>query len=355
MNILDRFGEFKKIDNTNLLKNIEDFPFQCEQAWDEIKKIALPSYYLGAKKVVLAGMGGSAIGGNLVKSLVLKESKTPLFVLRDYILPNFVDRDTLMIAVSYSGNTEEVLALVSESLAKRVKLVGISTNGELEKIARSKKFPFYKFDYPSQPRQSLGFLFTALLGILNKIAVIDLKDEEFKQNILLTKALGSKIKKDVPFSKNQAKKIALQMHKKIPIILGAGYLKPIAFRFKTQLNENAKQVAFCEELPEACHNFIAGLDYPKSLSEYIFCLSLSSKYDHSRNKARIKILEEVLTKKKIPHDTLLIEPAPSPLVEMLSFIFLLDYASFYAAILNKTDPTTISNIDYLKKRLKELL
>ena len=354
MSVLDKLNEIEKIDKTDLLKNIEELPLQCEKAWAEIKKLPLPSYYFGAKKVVIVGMGGSAIGADLAKSFAFKKSSVPIFVLRDYDLPGFVDRDTLLIAVSYSGNTEEVISCIDQALSTRAKLVGITTGGELEKIASNRKLPFYKFEYKTEPRQALGFLFTAILGILNKVAVINIDDNEFKEIILLLKGLNSKIKVDVPTSKNEAKKIANQIQSKIPVIFASGTLKSVGLRFKTQLNENSKHAAFNEEIPEACHNFVIGLENPTNLAETIFCLFLSSKYDNPRNKVRFSILQEILSKKKILHEELLVDPSISPLAEMFMFILLLDYVSFYTAMLNKTDPRPIENISYLKKRLKEI-
>lgn len=354
MSQLDKLEEIQKIDKQDLLQNIEEFHLQCERAWTEVKKLTLPSYYLGIKKIVITGMGGSAIGGDLVRNYILQKSSCPVFVLRDYDLPPFVDRDTLLIAVSYSGNTEETLSVVEQALSTRVKLIAISTDGELAKIATRRKFPLYQFDYPTEPRQALGFLFTALLGILNKVAVINIDEEKFREIIVLLKGLNSKINVGVPTSKNEAKKLALLLQNKIPIIFASGILKPVAFRFKTQLNENAKQLAFCEEIPEACHNFVIGLEHPINLSEHIFCLFLASKYDHPRNKIRQTIVQEILKNKKIAREELLVDPSPSPLAEMLSFILMLDYVSFYTAILNKADPRPVANIDYLKKRLKEI-
>ena len=353
MSELDKPENFGKIDKENLLKNIQEFPDQCQQAWEEIKKIILPSYYLKVSKIVILGMGGSAIGGDLVKAVVERKSKIPIFTLRDYDLPGWVDKDSLVIGISYSGNTEETLEAFGQAIFKKAKLVALTTNGKLADLARSHKIPLYQFDYKTEPRQALGFLFSSLLGILNKIALIDLEDEEFKECILLLKGLGSKIKPEIPTAKNPAKNLAEELYNKIVIVTAADYLKPVALRFKTQLNENSKQMAFWEELPEACHNFIVGLQFPNKLKEVVFILSLLSKFEHPRVRTRQNIISEIFNKNKIPFKDLIIEPAPTVLSEMLSFVYLLDYTSFYLAILNKTDPRPISNINYLKKKLEE--
>lgn len=350
---LDKPEEYSKIDQTGLLKDIQELPLQCEQAFEEIKRVVLPSYYVKINKIVILGVGGSAIGGDFVRSIIEKESKIPVFIVRDYHLPGFVDKDSLVIGVSYSGNTEETLTAFGQAISKRAKLVAITSDGKLAKTALSYKIPLYQFDYKTQPRQALGFLFASILGILNKIGHIDIKEDEFKETILLLKALNSKIKPEIEAAKNQAKKLAKELYNKIVVVVAANYLKPVALRFKTQLNENSKQMAFQQELPEACHNFVVGLKAPTNLSESVFILFLSSKFDYPRNRIRQNILLEILDKNKIPSQQLTVEPAPSILSEMLSFTTMLDHTSFYLAILNQIDPQPVSNIDYLKKRLEE--
>jgi glucose/mannose-6-phosphate isomerase len=354
MSELDNPETYSKFDPTNLLKNVQELPSQCEQAWEEIKKVVLPSYYVKVNKVIVLGMGGSAIGGDLVRALLQNQSKTPIFTVRDYDLPAFVDRDSLVIASSYSGNTEEALEAFSQAIAKKSKSVAITTGGKLADLATAHKIPLYKFDYKTEPRQALGFSFAAILGILNKIALIDIKDTNFRESILLAKALNSKIRPEIVTSQNQAKKLAEELRNKIVVILAGGHLKPVAQRFKTQLNENSKQMAFWEELPEACHNFIIGLEFPNKLFENVFALSLFSNFAHPRIKARQNIILEILDKNKILYEELRIESATSMLSDMLLFILLLDYTSYYLALLNKIDPRPIKNINYLKKKLEEL-
>jgi glucose/mannose-6-phosphate isomerase len=354
MSELDNPETYSKFDPTNLLENVQEFPLQCERAWEEVKKVVLPSYYVKVNKVIILGMGGSAIGGDLVRALLQDQAKVPIFVVRDYNLPAFVDKDSLVIASSYSGNTEETLEAFNQAIAKKSKLVAITTGGKLSDLAISYKIPIYQFDYKTEPRQALGFSFAAILGILNKIALIDIKDTDFRESILLAKALDSKIKPEIITSQNQAKKLAGELYNKFVVILGGGHLKPVAQRFKTQLNENAKQMAFWEELPEACHNFIVGLEVPNKFFENVFVLSLFSSFTHPRIRARQNIILEILDKNKISYEELRIESATTILSDMLLFILLLDYTSYYLALLNKIDPRPIKNINYLKKKLEEL-
>lgn len=351
---LDKWTEFEKIDQTDLLKNIKEFPDQCQKAWEEVKKVVLPSYYVKADKIVILGMGGSSIGGDLAKTFASKKTKIPIFVHRDYNLPKFVDKNSLVIGISYSGDTEEILEAFFQAQKIGAKLIAITTGGKLARHAQSYKIPLYLFNYQSQPRQALGFLFISLLGIFNKIAIIDLKDDEVNESILLLKAQNSKIKPEIKTAKNRAKRFAKELFDKIPIIIGTEVSAPIALRFKTQLNENSKNLAFYEIIPEACHNFVAGLNFPSKLSGKIFVFIISSKYDHQRVKTRQNILMEILDKNKIPFEILTLEPNPTPLSEMLQMISFLDFTSYYLAILNDVDPSKIENIKFLKNRLSEI-
>jgi len=353
MNELDRPENYAKIDQNNLLKNVTEFPAQCEQAWEEIRKVVFPSYYISVSKAVILGMGGSAIGGDVVKDFIRNKCTVPIEVIRDYRLPAYVNKDTLVVANSYSGNTEETIEAFQQALLRKAKTVAITTDGEISHIAKTQKIPFYQFHYDTEPRQAFGFSFAAVLGILNKLALIDVRDKEFKEAIRYLNNLYLNINPTVSTDSNQAKKLAEQLYNKIVIILAADYLKSVGKRFKTQLNENSKQLACWEEIPEACHNFIVGLKFPEKIIENIFVLSLVSKFDHSRNRLRQNIILDILTKHGISYEELRINHSSSELSEMLSFIYLLDFASYYLAILNKIDPRPVVNINYLKERLKE--
>lgn len=350
MTILDSKSEYSKIDKTDLLKNVDELPLQLESAWNQVRKVVLPSYYTSTNKIIVSGMGGSAVSGDLAKTIVELKSKVPVFVLRNYNLPNFVDKDSLLIVLSYSGNTEETLEVLTQGINKKAKIIAITTGGKVAEIARSNKIPFYQFQYDTEPRQAFGYLFGALIGILNKVGFINIKDSEFKETVSYLRKLREMINPDVPITKNQAKSLAEILHNKIVVTM-AGFLSPIAFRFKAQLNENSKQMAFYEILPEACHNFIVGLNNPELVHEDVFILSLVSKYDHKRVVVRQNAIEEILSKNNIKHDELRLDFAQSPLSEMLSFVYLLDYASYYLAILNNTDPRPVKNIKYLKDKL----
>lgn len=351
MGILDNLGQIKKLDSANMLQNLMDFPDQIEAAWQSAEKLALPTHYLKIKNVVILGMGGSAIGGDLCVGLSLYNSKVPIIIHRDYDLPAFVDHDSLVIAVSYSGNTEETVSGFQAAGEKGAKMLAISSGGDLAPICRKYRAPLLEINYGAQPRAALGYLLTPILGILSRLGILAISRGEIETAIQLLKGLDSKIRPEVPTAKNIAKQLANKLYDRIAIIIGSGALKVAARRWKTQINENAKSAVWAEELPELCHNFIVGLDFPKRLKDKIFVVVLQSKYDHPRNKIRQSVVFQILQQKSIPYEPILMHPSDSALDEMLSAIYLGDYVSYYLAIANGLDPTPIKSIELLKERL----
>lgn len=350
---LDDYQSYPQLDKENILQNIEEFPEQIQQAWAEIKRLAIPTHYVQAHNICLLGIGGSAMGADLVRTFALPRTKLPIVVLRDYNIPDFVSSKTLVIGISYSGNTEETLSSFEQSAKRGAKLVAMATGGQLESLAQKYKAPFYRITYGAQPRAALGFTLTAQLGILAKFSFVELKDDHIAEAVQLTKQIQAKIKAEVPESQNFAKQIARKLHHKIPLIYGSGLLQEVARRYKGQFNENAKTTSFYEQLPELSHNSLVGLEFPKKLSSMIFVLVLQSRYDHPRNKIRQAITMQILERRAIAFDSLMIEPTGEPLSEMLQMIVLGDYISYYLSLLNEVDPTPVEIITYLKKQLAE--
>ena len=351
MNNLNDLETITSIDKENMAEIIADLPNQIQKGWEESQKIIIPSYYLKADKVLILGMGGSGISGSLVKSILYPENELPVFIHRDYGIPGFVDSKTLVIAVSYSGNTEEVLDAFVASYLKGAKLIGIGTGGKLESLAKKYQAPFYKFEYHCQPRSAAGLTFAIILGILKKIEISkDISFNEIGETITVLNQQIEFLKPESPIRKNLAKKIAKEIYEHTPIIWAGGILENVARRWKCQINENAKCCSYFEILPELNHNSICGFDFPPSKNFYI--LILKSKFYHERIYKRIAISQDILDKKQIPNILVELENTGGPLSEMLSFILLGDYLSFYLAILYGVNPTSIDAIKEFKEKLK---
>lgn len=353
MGLLDTEEKIKKLDTDGMLQSINDLPYQMENAWKELQSFIIPTPFIKCNKILILGMGGSAIGGDLASALAVNSSKAPVIVQRDYGLPNFVDSNTLVIGVSYSGKTEETLDAFSQAGERNAKLIAISTGGEIESICRKYNAPIFKIAYGAQPRAALGYLLTAVLYILCKLDFISLGQNEFAQAIETMKEYQKEIYSESPTSHNPAKQTAEKLKDRIPVIIGAGTMSTVARRWKTQINENSKQAAFYEVFPELCHNLIVGLDFPKRLGEKIYFVMLESEFDHPRNKIRQAILGQIFRKKGINYEIIQVKKPLSPLVEMMQAIMLGDYVSYYLGIINGVNPTTIEMINFLKDKLAE--
>jgi len=350
MTILNEFEKMAEIDKEEMAKKIADLPEQVQDAWTQSQKVIIPSYYLKVNKVVILGMGGSGISGALVQSLFHQENEIPIFVHADYGIPALVDEKTLVIAVSYSGGTEEVLDAFVAAYSRGAKLAAITTGGKLESLARKYKAPYYKFDYPSQPRVAVGYTFGAILGLLKKIGLgSDIYQKDIDETVSLLKKYSDLWKPDIPLRKNLAKKIAEGISGYEVVIWANGLLENVARRWKCQINENAKNSAYFEVIPELSHNTICGFEFPEAKNQYI--LILKSKLYHPRVSKRIEILKDILDDKQIPNLVVNLDLGAKPLSEMLIYLLLGDYVSYYLAMLHQIDPTPIDPITYFKEQL----
>ena len=347
---LDNLEVYDRLDPANMRGHLHRLPEQCHQAWMTAKAFPLPSDYAKVDKIVILGMGGSAIGGDLLRELI-SLAKPIIFVHRDYNLPPFVDDNTLLIASSYSGMTEETLSAFCQALETKAKKLAITTGGKLKELADSYSLPVFPIDYTSPPRVALGYSFITLLVFLHKLGY--LKDEPpIESMIKHLKALVEKLKETVPLLSNPAKQLATELYGKLIVIYGAGILSEIAHRWKTQFNENSKAWAFYEVFPELNHNAIVGYQFPKELSRQIYVILLRSSFFPPPILLRYKVTAEILNKAGIKHKTI-DSDGENELTQMMTSIFLGDWVSYYLSILYETDPTPVQVIDYLKREVVE--
>ena len=350
---LDNTSDYRQFDKLGMLEHLHGFPEQCQKAWEKVLRFELPHLHTKISNVVILGMGGSAIGGDLVSSLAASEAKLPVIVNRDYNLPAFVDARTLVIASSYSGNTEETLAALEAARQAGAMLLAITTDGELATRARELKVPLLTFDYRAQPRAALGHSIVALIGIVGRLGFVSNKKAELDEAISVMESWQREINEAVPLAKNWAKKLAKKLHEHLSVVYGAGHLSQVARRWKGQFNENAKAWAFFEQLPEMNHNALAGTQFPPDLAEKIVTVTLTSSLDHPRTRVRFQITQEILSQQGVSCEVVEARGA-SRLAQMLSAIHFGDYVSFYLAMLYGVDPTSLEVVDYLKQRLAEI-
>jgi glucose/mannose-6-phosphate isomerase len=349
---LDDLGVYRRLDPANMLEHLHGLPQQCHTAWHKAKDFELPGDYASIDKVVILGMGGSAIGGSLLRNFISRLTKPIVFVTRDYDLPAFVDERTLVIASSYSGNTEETLSAFSQALERKCKKLAMTTGGKLKTLAQNAKVPVFVIDHASQPRAAIGYSFIPLIAFLQKLGF--LKDEMAEVEAMTRdlENLLRELKETVPISSNPAKQLAAKLQGKIAMIYGAGILSAVARRWKTQINENSKSWAFHETFPELNHNAVVGYQFPAELASKLYVVLLRCPSLHPRTLIRYEVTCELLKQNSISHQ-LIDSQGKSELSQMMSLIYLGDWVSYYLAILNETDPTPVKAIDYLKKRLSQ--
>ena len=347
---LDDPKTYQQCDPEGMLARIHETPWQCQQAWQTAMGFSLPADYSDIDKVVILGMGGSAIGGDLVRSLVASEAKLPVFIHRDYDLPAFVDDRTLVIVSSYSGNTEETLSGFEQSLKTGAKKLAITTGGKVKAIAEERNIPVLNITYKAQPRAAIGFSFLPTLCFLQKLGFLSDKSADVAETVQVLEELSQKINEEASLSSNPAKQLAQRLYGQLPIVYGAGILTEVAHRWKTQINENSKAWAFYEVFPELNHNATVGYEFPAELASKLKVIMLRSPSLHKRTQLRYRVTCELLDRAKIAHEFVDSEGS-SLLSQMMSLVLFGDYTSYYLAILYRVDPSPVKVIDYLKEQL----
>lgn len=347
---LDDYSTYQASDPHGMIGFIRDLPKQCRDAWIFGKSVALPKEYCGINKIVILGSGGSAISGDILRALAALESQIPVFSHGGYHLPPYVDDNTLVVASSYSGQTEEVLSAFTEAIPLHAKKLAITTGGRLLRLSTECGIPTVQFDYRSEPRAALGYSLMLLLAMAQKIDMLDDLDAKVDEACSVLGSLDKRLGLQVATGDNYAKQLARRLYGRLPIIYGAGILSPVALRWKTQFNENSKVWSFHEELPQANHNAIAGYCLPRAMVQSAFVVLIRSSSMHERILLRYRLTEQALSEAGIEYDTLAVEPV-GPLAQILAGIAYGDYVSYYLAILNQTDPTPTPAIQSIKDAL----
>ena len=346
--VIESVERIRAADSGNMLDRIKDLPKQVRDAWTIARAAQLPPAHGDVRNITVAGMGGSAIGGDLAAALLAGELKVPMNVHRDYGLPAYVGRDSLVIASSYSGNTEESLSSFEEAQRRGARVLVLTTGGKIAELARAAKYPVITFSYPAQPRAALGYSLGLVLGALTRLGFV----RDLSADIDAALADVAKLEERVHEGArtNDAKKLAIELYGRIIFAYGGGVLGVMARRVKGQWNENAKNWGAFDVLPELNHNGVVGFPHPDIARDALTVLLLRSDRDNPRHKLRFDVTRELLDRASVPHKTLQFSGA-NMLSEVLQLTLFTDYVSFYVALLNGVDPSPVKSIDYLKDRL----
>ncbi|NHJ01595.1 MAG: bifunctional phosphoglucose/phosphomannose isomerase [Candidatus Heimdallarchaeota archaeon] len=343
--ILDDINRINGLDSQNMLQMVYNWPELIEEVIKQPFEMEVDE---PITNIVICGMGGSAVSGDYLRTLLEETLPIPITIQRNYDLPAFAKESTLVILISYSGDTEETISCLIDVIKQKTKVVGISSGGTLENYFKEHKLPFFHIQEGYQPRASFPLLFFPLLLILNSINLYHLNKGTLDNLLSLLRQIRDEIDRKVPTENNRAKQIAQELFNTIPVIWSP-YLCT-ANRMKCQLNENSKTLAIAEELPELNHNHIVGFEnWSQENPFYILVNRFSS--EHPNVSQRFVITKEII-EKKVPF--IEIHARGETLLEqLLSCTYIGDYISIYVAILNQQDPNTVDSINYLKKEMEK--
>jgi glucose/mannose-6-phosphate isomerase len=350
VSILDDMDQIREIDKSCMLSVCVDSAKHYRAAAEAAEKISLR--YSKPENVVVAGMGGSAIGGELLKDWVRDRAGVPVEVCRGYSLPTYVGEGSLVLVVSYSGETEETLSSFLDAVRRRCTVFCVSSGGSLLDFAERLGVPFLRVPSGFAPRAALPYLFVPLLRVLEEVGVVSGVSGELTEAITVLGRVCGECAPEVPVSGNVAKGLAVGANGFVPVVYGFGVFRSVAQRFKTQFNENTKIPSKWEVFSELNHNEVVGWERAGSLAGCFSAVFIRDKNESEAIRSRIEITKELM-----PDGSKLFEvwsQGKSELARMLSAVCVGDFTSVYLALLRGVDPTPVNTINLLKTKVKQV-
>lgn len=329
---------------------MQSFPAQIAGAAQVAKTLSLQKP-AQISKIVISGMGGSAIGGDVIRAASAATLRIPLLVCRDYRLPGYVDASTLVFSSSYSGNTEETLSAYDQARSAGASIICLTSGGKLAALARSHGFPVIQLPAGLPPRAALGYSTVLLIGALSVLGVIPDMTVPLRETVELLNQLVARYGPELPEQKNKAKRIARSLRGRLVAVYAASaILDPAAVRWRGQIEENAKNLAFHHLLPEMNHNELVGWELPIQPLRKVGVVFLRDCEDHPQVQRRFDLTKEMVARRtNVIHEAW--SEGESVLARIFSVICLGDFVSLYLACLNSVDPTPVPVIETLKQKL----
>ncbi len=339
----------EKYDRSEMREKLQNLYMQFETDFETLHARSRPRKDR-IRNVVIAGLGGSAIGGDLLRTYLSDECPVPVLVNRNYTLPEFVDDTTLVLISSYSGNTEETLSAYQNAIQKKAKICCVTSGGEVLSIAKS--FGHYTLKVPEgfPPRTAVGFMFSAMLRIFTEFGFTTDKSDAIKETRAYLKETSARYA-DFKDEKNLALELARKSIGKMPIIYTSDdFTSAVGTRWKGQICENAKTLAYANILPELNHNELVGWKLNENLLRRLHVIFLHDRDDHPRTALRMKVTNLIIKKyaKNISHVE---SEGNSLLTRIFSLVLLGDWTSYYLALMSNIDPTPVKVIDQIKEEL----
>jgi len=360
--ILDQPEEIRKIDKSNMLDHCVRFPDYCEDSIKRAKQVEIPEEtkispkttirYRKPGNILIAGMGGSAIGGEMLRDWLSDRLPIPVEICRDYHLSAYADKNTLVFAISYSGETEETLSAFVGAVRRGCMTITITSGGHLLSFSEKLNIPHLKIPRELPPRAAFPYLFFPLPILLSRIELIPDIEHEVEEALSVLKRVAKENAPEVPIEHNPSKKLALELEGTMPVVYGFGPYKAVAHRLKTQFNENSKLLSTYDVFPELNHNEIVGWETSKSLTKNFSVILLRDHKEPPEIKYRIQLTKSMLLDKTRKTHEVYAE-GDGRLAKILSLLFLGDFLSIYLAILRGVDPSPVRSIEKVKKGLRE--
>lgn len=345
-------GNLKKLDKSNMLDLLFDFPNQCRAALDIAGRVQILFEKSDFTKIVFTGLGGSAIGADFVKSYLYSESRIPIIVSREYEVPAYVDSSTLVFVASYSGNTEETLSAYKEVKSRGATIIAISSGGTLKEFALKDKITFIAIPQGIPPRCAFGYQSIIPLVVLGKLGLIKDHAPYVNQAIRILEELSNNsLSPKIAQKDNIAKALAAGLHNKFAVIYSPSvHFDFCSIRMRGQIAENSKALASSHVFPEMNHNEIVGWANPKKLFKDFAVVMLRDKGVHPRVSLRMDITRDILKKEGLKVFEVW-SRGEELLSRIFSLVFIGDFISYYLAILYGIDPTPVERVTYLKNEL----
>lgn len=333
-----------KVDSGQVYKVYEQWPTLAEDSM----KIDVSMNNIKPSSLVLAGMGGSGTSADIIYDILYDKVDIPVYVIKGYHLPSFIDSNALAIAISSSGNTEETLSIFAEAHKKGLKIIGISSGGLLEKVCKDNNYMHLKIKETIAPRYSLPSILFAVLNVISNIEGIEwLKDDVYK-SIDIMKEISNNISIDTDIKNNIAKQIALYFKSSIPVTYTSPYCRSIGIRFKNSLNENSKSFAITSDIIEASHNEIVVWSKKDNFKP----LFIKDVRDGEEIRTRFDIFKDIIGIQHEFYELPLF--SKNALAHLIGTLYLLDYATVYLSVLRGIDPLPMEPIILLKEKMKKL-
>jgi glucose/mannose-6-phosphate isomerase len=355
MQNLDDLNIYDTIDPQQARLRHWQLPDEIEQAYAAVAKVNVSQLtdMAHVQNVLVVGMGGGGIGADMIANYVQPKLNIPIQVVHHYSLPRFANAHSLVIACSYSGNTEEVVSFATSAHHAKCQIIAICKGGALAKLCAEHGYPRLHIAHEDPAGEVIGWMMCGLLGILSKLGLIEDAANDIAECVAVLRQTNNAIGIESPARRNPAKRLAGQFMDRLPIIYGSGMTTAVARRWKTMLNTYAKMQAFTEELPDMNHNAIESYEHVQDIWRRSIVLQLRSQNDPPRVAQRFELTTQFLLEAGINQDSVHAK-GQSDLAQLMSLVLFGDWVAYYTAVLSGINPITEERIHRFKGLMSDM-